>query len=151
MLSVAVTRRAGQPHVPELTAGSEFGGAIGCGLTVFALPLVVIALFHGCPGAEQCDLNGVATRLNDKFSDLSWLTAPESTARLLSASAVVMVWFAFQAVLYLVLPGEIADGVPLPDGSRLKYKLNGHLAFWISLLLAVCGPQARTHQHRRHG
>jgi hypothetical protein len=62
-----------------------------------------------------------------------------------------MVWFAFQAVLYLVLPGEIADGVPLPDGSRLKYKLNGHLAFWISLLLAVCGPQARTHQHRRHG
>ena len=28
-----------------------------------------------------------------------------------------------------------AEGVKLTDGSRLKYRLNGHLAFWVSLLV----------------
>jgi delta14-sterol reductase len=34
------------------------------------------------------------------------------------------------------LPGEIVDGVILPEttSTRLKYTMNGHLAFWLSLL-----------------
>ena len=30
-----------------------------------------------------------------------------------------------QVALHLVLPGKRQQGVPLPDGSRLTYKLNG--------------------------
>ena len=38
------------------------------------------------------------------------------------------------------LPGEVAEGVKLKDGSRLKYPLNGHLAFWISLAVMIFTP-----------
>ena len=46
-------------------------------------------------------------------------------------------WFAFQVLLERVLPGEVALGVPISraGGQRLAYKLNGHLAFWVSLLV----------------
>ncbi|CAM9357775.1 unnamed protein product [Choristocarpus tenellus] len=43
-------------------------------------------------------------------------------------------WLLFQVVLDRLLPGETVDGVVLKDGSRLKYKMNGHMAFWVSLL-----------------
>jgi delta14-sterol reductase/lamin-B receptor len=33
------------------------------------------------------------------------------------------------------LPGEIVEGTQLSNGSRLKYNMNGHLQFWICLLL----------------
>lgn len=53
------------------------------------------------------------------------------------AFLVIVAWFLFQVLLERVLPGEIALGVPLPGtgGKRLSYKLNGHLAFWITLLV----------------
>lgn len=53
------------------------------------------------------------------------------------AFLVIVAWFLFQVLLERVLPGEIALGVPLPGmgGKRLPYKLNGHLAFWITLLM----------------
>lgn len=57
------------------------------------------------------------------------------------AFACIVAWFCFQVVLERLLPGEVALGVPLlgAEGLRLPYKLNGHLAFWISLLLLVHG------------
>ena len=33
------------------------------------------------------------------------------------------------------MPGEVALGVPLKNGTRLEYRLNGHLAFWVSLIV----------------
>jgi len=39
-----------------------------------------------------------------------------------------VVWLAFQALLFHVLPGRMAEGAPLPDGRRLEYRLNGLLA-----------------------
>lgn len=39
-------------------------------------------------------------------------------------------------MLYIVLPGAIAQGSPIKGtGPRLDYKLNGHLAFWASLFV----------------
>lgn len=45
--------------------------------------------------------------------------------------------FLFQVTLERVLPAEIHLGVPLArDGNkRLAYRVNGHLAFWVSLLV----------------
>jgi len=37
-------------------------------------------------------------------------------------------WFGGLAALHLILPGKMVQGVPLPNGSRLTYKLNGMLA-----------------------
>lgn len=34
---------------------------------------------------------------------------------------------------------QVAEGVTLRNGQRLKYTLNGHLAFWVSLLAVTQG------------
>jgi hypothetical protein len=44
-------------------------------------------------------------------------------------------WFALQALLDRSLPGRTAPGAPLADGTRLPYRLNGLLAFLLSLAL----------------
>lgn len=44
----------------------------------------------------------------------------------------------FQVVLERVLPAEVHLGVPLPGSqgqTRLEYRVNGHLALWVSLLV----------------
>lgn len=43
-------------------------------------------------------------------------------------------WFAFNVFLERVLPGEIAFGAQLEDGSKLPYRMSGHLQFWICIL-----------------
>lgn len=42
-------------------------------------------------------------------------------------------WLLLQAGLYLFLPGKAEQGQPLPDGTRLDYRLNGLLSFVISV------------------
>ncbi len=42
-------------------------------------------------------------------------------------------WLGLQAALYHFLPGQLEEGQPLPDGSRLPYRLNGLLSFAISI------------------
>ena len=52
----------------------------------------------------------------------------------IKAMAVYLVWFALQAGLYVVLPGEVHQGVVLSDGkTRLNYTNNGLLAFALSI------------------
>ena len=46
-----------------------------------------------------------------------WLSWP--------AVGAVLGWLAFHAVLHIVLPGPVVEGVELGNGSRLKYKING--------------------------
>jgi hypothetical protein len=52
---------------------------------------------------------------------------------------VYVAWWVLQALLAIVLPGREVEGAPLPDGSRLRYRLNGWLAFWITLALGALG------------
>eukprot|EP00597_Dinobryon_sp_UTEXLB2267_P006845 CAMPEP_0170083680 /NCGR_PEP_ID=MMETSP0019_2-20121128/19054_1 /TAXON_ID=98059 /ORGANISM="Dinobryon sp., Strain UTEXLB2267" /LENGTH=390 /DNA_ID=CAMNT_0010299365 /DNA_START=228 /DNA_END=1400 /DNA_ORIENTATION=+ len=52
-------------------------------------------------------------------------------------------WILLSVALEIVLPGEVVEGNVLPNNSesnskssiRLKYKMSGHLQFWISLLI----------------
>lgn len=50
-----------------------------------------------------------------------------------------LMWIAFQAVLAYALPGRPVKGAPLPDGRRLDYRLNGLLAFCVTVLAALAG------------
>jgi len=64
---------------------------------------------------------------------------PAPTTR---ALALYGAWLALQIILQLWAPGRVQAGVPLADGSRLGYRLNGCVSFWISLavvLAAVVG------------
>src|SRR5215471_10738357 len=51
----------------------------------------------------------------------------------LDAVVIFAVWIIFQAILQIVVPGRIELGTPLPDGTRLSYKLNGWVSFCITL------------------
>lgn len=55
------------------------------------------------------------------------------------AVAVYVGWFAFQAFLHIVLPGPTVQGLPLEDGSRLCYRLNGLPAIIVSFVVLALG------------
>ncbi|KAL3807337.1 hypothetical protein ACHAXA_001309 [Cyclostephanos tholiformis] len=72
----------------------------------------------------------------------------EPMIELMKCALVVLSWFIFQVILERVLPCELVEGAPLPrhhggEGGestrRLTYRINGHLAFWITLLLLDVG------------
>ncbi|KAJ3027690.1 UNVERIFIED_CONTAM: hypothetical protein HDU68_003331 [Siphonaria sp. JEL0065] len=54
--------------------------------------------------------------------------------QLVLATIVVLSWYAWQAVLYLVLPGKIATGTLIRDGTRLTYPINAFSAMILSYL-----------------
>ena len=53
------------------------------------------------------------------------LFTPDQPIYTHTAMAAVAGWFALVLLRHLLLPGNRALGVLLPDGSRLTYKLNG--------------------------
>ena len=59
---------------------------------------------------------GIAERLNGFFDDC-WL-----------ALGYLLIWFLFQAALYLSPLGKDVVGLPLVTGQRLKYRCNGEPA-----------------------
>jgi len=59
-----------------------------------------------------------------------------------AAALVCVGWFAFQAALERLLPARIVQGTPLPDGSRLSYRINGSLSMAVSLGAVLLGYRA---------
>ncbi len=82
---------------------------------VFSLPLTTYALFYICPNADHCSI-----------LEVPQLPALESIFTY-EATAVFLIWFAFQALLYMVLPGGEGEGLPIKrlGNKKLKYKFNG--------------------------
>nr|XP_046229707.1 delta(14)-sterol reductase LBR isoform X2 [Scatophagus argus]XP_046229708.1 delta(14)-sterol reductase LBR isoform X2 [Scatophagus argus] len=50
------------------------------------------------------------------------------------ALAFVILWFLFQALLYMLPVGKLSEGMPLRSGERLKYRTNGFFAIVVSSL-----------------
>ena len=49
-----------------------------------------------------------------------------------TAAAIVLGWLLIQGLLYLYAPGKLVNGMPLADGSRLAYKVNGWSSWWLT-------------------
>jgi delta14-sterol reductase/lamin-B receptor len=58
------------------------------------------------------------------------------------ALGVYLAWFLFQVILERLLPGRTVLGTPLPDGTRLPYRINGLLAMAVSLVAVLVGYSA---------
>lgn len=55
-----------------------------------------------------------------------------------SAAAIYGIWFLSQAALQVWMPGPLVRGMPLPDGRRLEYRMNGMATFLLTIgLLAA--------------
>lgn len=64
-----------------------------------------------------------------------WPTQYISKSDFLSALQVSVCWVLFQAFLYTVLPGPIAQGQITPGGNLLSYCVNGWNAYWLTFIL----------------
>ena len=105
----------------------DFGGPIRALAVTVVLPLVVCVLAVACDdkscfGTGDFDLEYVKVQMKSLFEP--------------KAFGVCVAWWLFQAFLYVALPGNVVKGVALKKtGKRLDYKMNGHLAFWVTLLI----------------
>ncbi|XP_071963096.1 delta(14)-sterol reductase TM7SF2-like [Antedon mediterranea] len=103
------------------TTHYEFGGPIGATLTVFFLPLAMYYFYFAC-GKNKCELT-LKPGFSRKFADYY---DPE-------AYLMFCGWMVFQAALYMLPIGKSCLGQQLKNGSRLSYRLNGFLAFFLSI------------------
>eukprot|EP01047_Picozoa_sp_COSAG01_P007593 COSAG01_NODE_290_length_19382_cov_22.903801_5_plen_363_part_00 len=119
----------------------EFGGVFGTAATTVFLPLVVIFLAAACQRSPALDV----VFFNDGPVEAWKLLVARvggfggSGASYRWAFAVCLGWLVAQAALERFLPAEVVPGVKLRDGTQLRYRMNGHLAFWVSVVLALHG------------
>ncbi|XP_060703949.1 delta(14)-sterol reductase LBR isoform X1 [Hemiscyllium ocellatum] len=99
------------------TQEREFGGQVGVVVFMFLLPFTLILLLLMCTE-----------------DDASILNIPPSVPALQTlwssiALGIYVLWFLFQALLYLLPVGKIIEGVPLANGKKLEYRINAFYAF----------------------
>ncbi|KAF6264906.1 sterol reductase [Scenedesmus sp. NREL 46B-D3] len=102
----------------------EFFGPYVPGLITIVLPLVVLGLSYAC-NAQGC------MQLLP-----SWIPPPgfPSNQPIYTHDAMLAVtgWFGLVLLLHLLLPGQLASGVQLPNKQRLTYKLNALFVFVVT-------------------
>ncbi|GLC33514.1 hypothetical protein PLESTB_000083300 [Pleodorina starrii] len=98
----------------------EFFGPHGPALLVFVLPAVCYALILGC-NKDSCLQLWPELKLPSLQSNIQWYSK--------EAIVAYLAWFLGLALLHVLLPGQRAEGVVLPDGKRLTYKLNAFRLF----------------------
>eukprot|EP00953_Heterococcus_sp_UTEX-ZZ885_P024848 13549-Heterococcus_DN1.PRE.2 len=127
----------------------EFMGPWGPIFIMLVLPLVVLGLAQACTSDFCIDGAFISSTLasfdkqqlsRERLVPLlhtakAVLSTFFSSVLTLPAAGIFFSWMALQVVLERLLPAEVVAGVPLADGSKLKYRINGHLVFWVTLLL----------------
>ena len=103
----------------------EFGGVFGNIGLIIGLPLFTAYLYFAVRFNDGALLPQANADWSGFFADLrpTW-----------RAATIYGVWFLFQAALQQFLPGRWTDGAELPNGGRLKYRLNGLLSLTITMI-----------------
>ena len=104
-------------------------------------PLLVIVAFvaiHHFDGSMSQVLFSLTDSRNSGPGILTWISEhfPQPSRQ---GFAIYGCWLAFQAFLYIVLPGKQARGQITPAGHLLEYKVNGMLAWVVSVALYILG------------
>ncbi|MEM7137585.1 MAG: hypothetical protein AAF500_13445 [Myxococcota bacterium] len=106
----------------------EFGGIPGNFAMIFGLPVFTAYLFF-------------AVRFND--GDVlpgpyaQWREFGEAMMPTWHAAAIYGGWLVLQAVLQRYAPGREVLGAPLPDGSRLPYRMNGFFSLMATFVVVA--------------
>jgi len=135
----------------------EFGGPLGAFVTTVMLPVVTVFLIHfAAAGKIDFEFFFSSHNVSAQTCLRSWssfqsffrpILCPNCAETLdgidwmplIYAFLAIVSWFLFQVSLERFLPAEIVYGTKLRDGSELAYRINGHLAFWVTLLVAEIG------------
>jgi protein-S-isoprenylcysteine O-methyltransferase Ste14 len=132
MIGLAMANRAGRSGITQ-TKDSVRAGATGIpaeAVTLLVLPLIVYYLYF-CVGFNDGAML--------PWSHANWGGFFAAIVPTGSAAVAYLTWIVLQAALFVILPGRVVTGLPLQDGSRLTYRLNGLAAFVISLLVLAAG------------
>ena len=102
---------------------SHFLGGLLSLVGIIVLPLIVYYLWF-------CVERHKGMLFVPEPGDLTLIlgTMPSPTSLLIFGG-----WMLLHVILQIAGPGRWHDGTPLADGSRLKYKMNGLIAFCVSL------------------
>jgi hypothetical protein len=94
----------------------EFGGPHGPAFIMLSLPAVVYGLVYACNAGGLLSLYPALS--------IPGFPAGQEIATL-SGLVGLFGWMALVLLLHLGLPAQRAEGVVLPNGKRLTYRLNG--------------------------
>jgi delta14-sterol reductase len=118
------------------------GGTLGC---TIILPIVILLLMHWTD-VGYIDASFLSSFGEGRFWDAivtSPVMCPSCTDIMLLGKCTigVMAWFLFQVFLERFLPCELVEGAPVKGDKnhRLVYRINGHLAFWVTTLVLLVG------------
>ncbi|MDF1568584.1 MAG: hypothetical protein RQ801_04715 [Spirochaetaceae bacterium] len=106
----------------------DFGGIPGHLILMVVLPLITFALWAAVRE------NGGSLFLW-RITAEDWSSLAEAMKPTWRDAAAAFGWIGFQALLQIALPGRRVTGRPLPDGRCLEYRMNGLLAFVLSVVL----------------
>lgn len=114
----------------------EFGGPVGSVGMMIGLPVGVFSLIYALQQPSVAvAVSGLVPALKSALD--------RGLPSLLTNKAILIVlgWFGYQVLLERLLPGSYVQGQPLPPAfdKRLKYKVNGHRAFWVSIASLCAG------------
>ncbi|NWX23720.1 LBR protein, partial [Aegotheles bennettii] len=98
----------------------EFGGRIGTFMLIFFLPATVFYLLLMCKQDDPSLLN-----FPPPLPALESLWEPR-------VLGVFLLWFFLQALFYLLPIGKVVEGLPLANGKKLHYRINGFYAFTLT-------------------
>ena len=104
---------------------SALSGFLSMSLVIIS-PLLVLLTFISLLNFNGSILEAGERLLTSSPMEFFFLYSPSLKLR---TGAIYACWVAFQAILYLVLPGKIVAGAQTPGGNTLSYKVNG-LSSW---------------------
>ena len=107
--------------VKKKEANMEFGGVLGTAFNLVALPAVVLFLNLMC-NEQSCKFGQFPIFYDGWAYFFDW-----------DAVFMFFAWLSFQAFLALLPVGKIHYGLPLKDGTRLKYRCNGFICLCLSV------------------
>lgn len=113
----------------------EFGGPVGTLLNVIFLPICILIF-------SELSSNGDLTLTLRQLSqdhDATYLKSVfcpscDTKTVLYNCAIIILGWFAYQILLQQFLPADIVEGTLLRNNTRLKYRINGHATFWVTVL-----------------
>ncbi|KAM9551918.1 delta(14)-sterol reductase TM7SF2-like isoform 1-T5 [Salvelinus alpinus] len=112
-----------------ITTELEFGGRLGVSCMMLFLPVAVLGLMVVCSQEDASLMSPPSLPALDSLLD------PH-------VFGMVVLWFLFQALLYVLPVGKVVEGIPLKNGEWLKYRMNILHAF----VLTVAALGAAVHQ-----
>ncbi|KAJ2742800.1 erg24, C-14 sterol reductase [Coemansia sp. BCRC 34301] len=123
---------SGVPLNPR-TTHREFFGAPGS-IAVMTLTTVVLYVWYfSCSEATGCQL----PLTWGQWSAIAAYAADYRSYVSLEALGYYTLWWSWLAMLYFAIPGRTVQGVPLRNGQRLDYPINGLSSFLATLCTAA--------------